>query len=294
MNDKSISVWIRSALVLLGVTLLIIIGILMSASAEDGGRADNSLPLKRKPIRQPIEYELDCLDDENDFGTNPFIEFGKALEDATMEQLEVKVSVAEEEKCGDALLKSQREKYEFIETGDDVARLNAMLTKLVAQIPSPKGFHYAIHLIKSDELNAYTAGAEIFVTTRMMEFVISDDELACILGHEIYHNELGHIKQKLQKEKLLTSIGAAISEIMTTPFGQHDEAMCDLKGIDLVFSAGWDGCATVDLWKRFKEESQEGEFNPVENLLRSHPYSASRSECSGKHIVHNYGFECSH
>jgi predicted Zn-dependent protease len=294
MKDKSITIWIRSALILLGVTLLVIVGIFMSASTGNSASNDEDLPTKRKPIRQPIEYELDCLEDENDLGTNPFIEFGKSLEDMTLEQMDVKVTVAEEEKCGDALLDSQREKYDFIESDPRATKLNSMLTRLVTEIPNPKGFHYDIHLIDSDELNAYTAGAEIFVTTKMMDFVKSDDELACVIGHEIYHNELGHIKQKLQKEKLLTSLGAYISEVLTTPFGQRDEAMCDLKGIDLVFAAGWDGCATVGLWQRFKDESEEGDFNPVENLLRSHPYSASRSECSGKHIVHNYGFECTH
>jgi predicted Zn-dependent protease len=294
MNEKNLTIWIRSAVIMLSVTVVLIVVLIVSASEGGASSGEEKEVEKRKPVRQPIEYSLDCLENENDIGTNPFIEFGRSLEDMTLETMDIPLTVAEEEQYGKELLKSQREEYEFIESDARLSRLNTMLTRLVNVIPKPKGFHYEVHLIESDQLNAYTAGAQIFVTTRMMDFVQSDDELACILGHEIYHNELGHIKKKLQKVKLLTGIGAYISELLTVPFGQHDEAMCDLKGIDLVFAAGWDGCATVELWQRFKEESQEGDFNPVENLLRSHPYSASRSECSGNHIVHNYGFSCSH
>ena len=44
----------------------------------------------------------------------------------------------------------------------------------------------------------------------MYSFCKTNDELACVIGHEINHNELGHIKEHLQKERLISAEGAAI------------------------------------------------------------------------------------
>ena len=156
----------------------------------------------------------------------------------------------------------------------------------------PKGFDYSIYLIESDELNAFTAGAKIFVTTKMYGFCKSNDELACVIGHEINHNELGHIKEHLQKVKILSESGAALNQMLTIPFGQKKETHCDLTGIDLAIAAGYNGCVNIILWNRMKKESGEGDYNAFDNLFRSHPYSEKRSNCSQSHISQNYGFEC--
>jgi predicted Zn-dependent protease len=126
----------------------------------------------------------------------------------------------------------------------------------------------------------------------MYEFCKSNDELACVIGHEINHNELGHIKQHIQKARLLTNVGAGIAGLATISFGQKKETHCDLTGIDLAISAGYNGCVNIELWKRMQQESQEGEYNPVDNLFRSHPYSEKRAKCSHQHILNNYGFDC--
>lgn len=246
-----------------------------------------------KPIKNPIIYDLSCLNDSMDIGTNPFIEFGRMLEEESLKNIGPEVTIEEEEKQGNSLLSELKKKNIVIEQDVRREKLTTMLSKLVRNIKQPRGYNYRICLIQSEELNAYTSGAKIFITNAMVDFCKSDDELACILGHEIYHNELGHIKRQVQKVKLLTEQGAALANMLTIPFGQQDETMCDLKGLDLAFASGYDGCVSVDLWKRFQNVTNEGGFNPVANLLRSHPFSSKRSECNESHIVTNYGFSCS-
>ena len=126
----------------------------------------------------------------------------------------------------------------------------------------------------------------------MYSFCKSNDELACVIGHEINHNELGHIKEHLQKVKILSESGAALNQMLTIPFGQKKETHCDLTGIDLAIAAGYNGCVNIILWNRMKKESGEGDYNAFDNLFRSHPYSEKRSNCSQNHISQNYGFEC--
>jgi pSer/pThr/pTyr-binding forkhead associated (FHA) protein len=239
-----------------------------------------------------ITYDFSCLEDKDDGGTTKVITVISEMEDEISNSSGPEVTLEEEENVGDELLIQCRNEYEFITKGSKINNLRKILYLLVAHITKPKGFHYQIHLIKSDELNAFTAGAEIFVTTKMYEFCKSNDELACVIGHEINHNELGHIKQHIQKQKLLGQEGAELASMMTIPFNQKKETHCDFTGIDLAIAAGYNGCVNIGLWKRMKKESNEGDFDTMENLFRSHPYSEKRAVCSKRHIKNNYGYDC--
>lgn len=249
-------------------------------------------PEKRKEKNKEITYDFSCLEDDEDLGTTKVIDILSGIDSDVTEALGGEVTIQEEEELGDDLLRDCRNEYSFIENGNKIKNLRGLLKRLVDQIKAPKGYHYSIYLIESDELNAFTAGAKIFVTTRMYDFCRSNDELACVIGHEINHNELGHIKEHIQKSKILGDEGAALASFATIPFGQKKETHCDLTGIDLVIAAGYNGCVNIELWKRMKQESQEGEYNAFENLFRSHPYSDKRANCSHNHIRNNYGFDC--
>lgn len=245
-----------------------------------------------RPIKNPIEYNLECLNDAEDMGLGTLINLGKELENMSLDVLSTPVSIAEEEALGEELVISVSSKYELIESGPKYDEIQKVSRDLIKNIKNPKGFTYEVYLMKSEDLNAFTAGAKIFITEKMYDFCASTDELACIIGHEIYHNELGHINRHLQKSNTLTPIGAGLVSFFTIPFGQQDETISDLKGIDLAFASGYNACVSVDLWNRFKEETKEGNYNTVENLFRSHPYSSKRADCNSKHIENNYGVSC--
>ena len=240
-----------------------------------------------------ITYDFSCLEDKDDLGTTEIINVFEEIDNNVTNTIGGEISLDKEIEVGNQLLSDCKKEYQFIESGKKIKNIRKILNLLTNKILDPKGFNYSIYLIKSDELNAFTAGAKIFITTRMYEFCNSNDELACVIGHEINHNELGHIKQYLQKEKILTSSGAALSKMLTIPFGQKKESHCDFKGIDLAIASGYNGCVNISLWKRMKAESEEGDYNALENLFRSHPYSEKRSVCSKNHILTNYGFDCS-
>jgi hypothetical protein len=239
-----------------------------------------------------ITYDFSCLKDENDFGTTSIIDVLESVEHEITNTFGGEISIKDEEEVGVQLLKDCHEKYTFIESGFKIENLKSILNHLVKQIKAPKGYHYQIYLIESDELNAFTAGAKIFVTTRMYSFCKTNDELACVIGHEINHNELGHIKEYLQKERLITAQGVALAQFVTISFGQKKETHCDMTGIDLAIASGYNGCVNIELWNRMQKEFDEGEFNALENLLRSHPYSEKRANCSREHILTIYHFDC--
>lgn len=292
---------IRTVLITLG-SLFFILGIVYffneySNSDEkpvaidpDKPNETGSQPEKKKSDK--ITFDFSCLEDQNDGGTTKVITVISEMEDEYSNTAGPEVSIREEEQVGEDLLQQCKESYQFVTVGPKIENLRNILVLLVENISKPKGFNYEIYLIKSDELNAFTAGAKIFVTTKMYEFCISNDELACVIGHEINHNELGHIKQHIQKEKLLGVNGSQLLSMIDIPFNQKKETHCDFAGIDLAIAAGYNGCVNIGLWKRMKKESNEGDFDTMENLFRSHPYSEKRSICSKRHIKNNYNYDC--
>src|SRR3989454_11514139 len=55
---------------------------------------------------------------------------------------------------------------------------------------------YRVVLQNADVVNAFADGNQVVITTGMIRFAESDTELALVVGHEISHNALGHIKKK--------------------------------------------------------------------------------------------------
>ena len=85
-------------------------------------------------------------------------------------------------------------------------------------------------------------------------------------------------------------MATGLSSIITTPFNQRNETESDYYGIGYAHKAGYDICASIDLWERMSED--ESDFNELENMMRSHPYSKKRSECCRNHIETNYNKTC--
>jgi len=162
------------------------------------------------------------------------------------------------------------------------------LSNLVEQLKNPRGFNYQIYFIESEEWNAFTCGGKIFVTTTIYDYTQTSDEMACIVAHEIYHNELYHINEMLKKSSVP---GSGVYSQITRSFGQKKETYCDLNGIDLAVAAGYEGCAAHELWRRMSEEQNEN-GSVMEKFFNSHPYSKNRKECTKSHMEVNYNKTC--
>jgi len=56
---------------------------------------------------------------------------------------------------------------------------------------------YPAILKMSGAINAYANGRSITVTTAMMEFTKTDEELALVIGHELAHNTMKHVRKAI-------------------------------------------------------------------------------------------------
>lgn len=258
---------------------------------------DGSIYENQNKAPGEITYDFSCIvTQENQDAAGA----GDILDDIRTDMLNssgLTVTVQEEMEFGD-------QNHEELLNGATVvnneqsANLESILKTLVRNIPEPKGFTYRIFLIESDQINAWTCGGRIYFTTAMYGFTESDNELAGIIGHEIYHNELGHINKMLLAQKVseqtfgpeMGGIAATIDGILRAPFGKKDEAHCDFKGVDLCIRSGYQPCPIVYLWERMSRD--EGEQDSLSEFMSSHPLSSQRRLCLKNHINSNYGENC--
>jgi predicted Zn-dependent protease len=153
--------------------------------------------------------------------------------------------------------------------------------------------------LEDTTINAFTFGGRIYITRAMLQKCQGKDALLyAIVGHEIGHSEVGHIKATIKELVLANNIfgesaGGTVFELkklLTASFNQKNELEADYYGINLTNELGYDVCTAVAFWREMA--SQENPYNQVEDFFRTHPFSNLRSECLSNHIRSNFGKNC--
>ncbi len=175
-------------------------------------------------------------------------------------------------------------------------RLNRIGEK-IANVSDRKDLTYKFYVIEDKALNAFTTpGGYVYVNSGVMD-KSTDDELACVVGHEVGHVALRHIAKKLQAQlgyDILMNIAArksGIEEIQTAAsisynlmmlgYSREDEVSSDKLGARYAYKAGFDPYAMISFLEKLKNESDE---NLGVVFLRSHPYVSQRIKILSKEI----------
>jgi len=100
---------------------------------------------------------------------------------------------------------------------------------------------YRLKLKMTPKINAYATGKSIIVTSGMMNFTQSDEELAYIIGHELAHNTHGHIR------KIVSNF---VLSLFQTKYIRLFEAEADYVGLYYVARAGYTLDGIEEIWTR--------------------------------------------
>lgn len=252
---------------------------------------------KVRDLPANMSYNYDCLKEDSS-DVSDF--WGKA--DNIINKIatrNIDVTDQEQMKYGDTfLIESKKDKNFIIDDTDPVnAKLQTILEDLVNERADPGGIEYRIFLLKdTGTINAYTVGGKIFITTAMIAKCKNDDQLYAIIGHEIGHNEKGHIRASLKQLKASREFfgewGEAIlsiKKLLTGSFNQKNEMEADYYGLDLSWKLGKDVCAIKSFWDDLAKGEERDEWT---DFFRTHPYSDTRSKCLTSHIQKNFKVAC--
>ncbi|MFH1888788.1 MAG: Maf and M48 domain-containing protein [Candidatus Omnitrophota bacterium] len=111
--------------------------------------------------------------------------------------------------------------------------------KKIVDVCDRKDIDYTFKVIEDDEVNAFSLpGGYIYVTKSLVDKVTKDDELACVLAHEVAHVVARHSIKKLQ-----AIMGYSILRLLTAPIPQTAGAG---DGADLAFVSIMTGYARED------------------------------------------------
>ncbi len=169
------------------------------------------------------------------------------------------------------------------------------------------GYHFA--LVESKDVNAFAApGGFIFITTGLYSNVKSEEQLACVLAHEIAHVTLKHGLGAIKSANLtqaFTIIGTeAAKEYSPSQVGQLTEAFAgsiddivnkmvvsgysrgqeydaDKEALRIAYSAGYDPSGLVQFLKTLAGKSKKG---GGAGFYNTHPPADKRASKAEKFV----------
>ncbi|MCX5687245.1 MAG: M48 family metallopeptidase [Candidatus Omnitrophica bacterium] len=186
--------------------------------------------------------------------------------------------------------------YAFIKDPQQVNKVTEIGEKL-AKVSDRTDLKYHFAVVEDKEINAFTMpGGYIYINSGLLA-ITNDDELACVIGHEIGHVAARHIAKKLQTQlgyDILMNIAlqntsvrqmqqaiAVTFNLVELGYSRDDELLSDRLGAKYAYKAGYDPKAMITFLKKLKEKDQS-DMGPV--FLRSHPYASQRIQVMEKEI----------
>jgi hypothetical protein len=280
-------------------SVLLVISALWSAGLLEGVRAGFSEVTGQWALKNdPIVYDTECLKDSVSNPANEVIQVVGQMKRDVLNLESVQVTMEEELELGRQCKAQIEEMYTYSKEPRYTDRVAKIFARLTTSLSAPR-FKYECHVMESAEVNAFTAGGHIFILTGIIDFAQSDDEIACILGHEIFHNELGHMTDYMRERRLSEEWFGEYSEYynmasdyLSQAFNQENEVYSDLHGMDLAVKAGYDGCAGIGFWERMAREKDTDRRTLWRKFTSTHPFSEERAHCNRAHIEKNYYHVC--
>ncbi len=165
-------------------------------------------------------------------------------------------------------------------------QLRRVSQRVLFAIPNPPPIEWLV--FDDPSINAGATFGKIVVSTGMLRFVRSDDELALILGHELAHITQGHVSRGATHATLLglgsqvvnaiyPGIGlltGQVGQLFLNRYNQDQEREADVVGLRYAFAAGYDPRAAAQVMRRMAHEEPH---TTTAGFFSSHPSSLERA-----------------
>ncbi len=186
------------------------------------------------------------------------------------------------------------------------AYIDSLGQRLIAHLDK-KLFEYKFRLVLQEAPNAFALpGGYIYVTTGIIPLLENEDELACIIGHEIIHSNNRHGTKKIRRNIpfaileipgiLVGIVSDAAGALLQAPvkitnafysasYSRKLETEADDQGIVLAAKAGYDPNALPDILSRMIKSIEKVTGNEeTKSYFDDHPYTPDRNKNIYEHI----------
>ncbi|MBU3958776.1 MAG: M48 family metalloprotease [Candidatus Omnitrophica bacterium] len=157
----------------------------------------------------------------------------------------------------------------------------------VAGASDRQDLEYHFKIIKDKDLNAFAVpGGFVYLNSGLID-AAGDDELACVLAHEIGHIAARHSVKKLQASlgyqvvmNIIWGVGGAQTvsraisitfNLVSLGYSRKDEFLADKLAVKYAYNSGFNPQGMVTFFEKLQKEAQNRgpDFNLV--FLSSHP-----------------------
>ena len=182
--------------------------------------------------------------------------------------------------------------WDYLRCKLHIVQIERVARRLLEAVPQPPPVQFIL-AVGEPTINAGATFGKVILSSGMMEFLRSDDELAMILGHELAHISQGHVARGATNDVLL-DIGNALASavlpgsgvlvdvvgrLFLNHFNQEQELEADRVGFQYATDAGYDPRAGEAVMRRLAEEVPQ---SATAGFFSSHPSSVERASALKK------------
>ncbi len=209
------------------------------------------------------------------------------------------MSIEEEQEMRDKLLRMVESQVPLIKDPEIVGYVSDVGQKVLDRVDG-KFFDYEFFVIQDEGLNAFAMpGGLVFVHTGLLEVIDTENELLCVLAHEIGHVQGRHIARRMERMQRINIATAAIaiaglflgqgqvgSAIFTTSgalnasialkYSRTDEEEADRRACQWICKAGYDPRGLLTVLKKMQKYRWLG-TSAIPSYLSTHPGASERT-----------------
>jgi predicted Zn-dependent protease len=150
--------------------------------------------------------------------------------------------------------------------------------KLLRGVPT-RGFDYQFSVVDMQEPNAFALpGGYVFISRGLLLLANSEDELACVIGHEITHAARRHAAAQQALQSSLPPLFLPGSRAELASYNREMEREADEGGQILCAAAGYDPMGMSTFLRSLAMSARlEHGYTPGSTFFDSHPGSEERA-----------------
>ena len=210
---------------------------------------------------------------------------------ATKQEEKYYYSTDKEVQMGRAINLQVQKEYKF--SGDPLQQKRVEdIGKKIAAVSDRKEIDYYFQILEDDQVNAVSLpGGYVYVNSGLLDKVSNDDELACILAHEVSHIVARHGIKKLQAMqgysvlRLLVAVAPGTGEVGNAAdiaftqfllgYNREDELLADQLGARYAKLAGYDPHGMVAFLIKLQDINRRMPIRE-RSYYKTHPYIPDR------------------